>query len=153
MGTQRRNMLRAPMHFVWATHDRLPLITPEIERRLYRYIEAICIEHKCPVLAIGGMPDHIHLLVAHSNTITFSDLMKHVKGSSSRFITTTLKPGEAFNWRPNYGAFAVSYEARDSVIAYIHNQKQHHANNDLWEFYEQTDEEVPDDAPDETNFQ
>jgi len=91
-----RNWERAYMHFVWATWDRLPLVTEDIERDVHRYIERVCTDDKCDVLAVGGMPDHVHLLVALPGTIGYSELMKHVKGGSSRLISAKLKPGEWF---------------------------------------------------------
>src|SRR5436190_17106451 len=84
---RRRNKIRVLIHFVWATHERLPLITPEIERDVYRYMEKVCQDERCEVLAIGGMPDHVHLLAAISNTVSLSALMQNVKGGSSRFIS------------------------------------------------------------------
>ncbi|HZP82753.1 MAG TPA: IS200/IS605 family transposase [Chthonomonadaceae bacterium] len=137
-----QNKLRAFLHFIWATHDRLPLITEEIERDLYRYISAVCRDDQCEVLAIGGMPDHVHLLVGLSNTISLADLMKHVKGGSSRFVTQKLKPGEWFAWQSSYAVFAVSPRDKKMVIGYIQNQKRHHAENTLWPEAETTEEDA-----------
>jgi putative transposase len=100
------------------------------------------------VLAIGGMPDHIHLLVLLANTISMTDFMHHVKGGSSRFISEKLKMDGWFGWQKNYAAFAVSWSHRQKVIAYIENQKQHHADGTLWAEAEETDEE--DDSDDVT---
>ena len=63
-----KNKLCVAVHFVWATWDRQPLITEDIERGLWRYIETVCTDDHCEVLAIGGMPDHVHLLALLSNT-------------------------------------------------------------------------------------
>ena len=57
------NKLCVAVHFVWATWDRQPLITPDIEQELRRYIGAVCWDDNCDLLAVGGMPDHVHLLV------------------------------------------------------------------------------------------
>src|SRR5262249_10912731 len=105
---RRRNKLRVCIHFVWATKNRLPLLTEDIERDIYRYIEAICLDNRCSVLAVGGIPDHIHLLAALPSTITLGKIMKEVKGGTSRLVSERLKPGEWFAWQPNYAAFAVS---------------------------------------------
>jgi len=67
------------VHFVWATFDRMPIVTDSIERVLYRNISQVCVDDGCEVLAIGGMPDHVHLLVKLSLTRSCSDLMKHAK--------------------------------------------------------------------------
>ena len=138
---RRRNKLRVPLHFVWSTRERHPLLTEDIERAVYRYIEAICHEMGCEVLAIGGMPNHVHLLVTYSNTVSFAEFMKRVKGGSSRFISEQLRPGEWFRWQENYAVFAVSWSHRKRVVAYIENQKQHHADGTLWEEAEETYEE------------
>lgn len=88
----RRNKLALYIHLVWATWDRLPLITPEIERRLHRNIESEARKQGCDVLAINGVQDHIHLLVTLPATITIANLVKQVKGVSSHFVNETLKP-------------------------------------------------------------
>ncbi|HZT43524.1 MAG TPA: IS200/IS605 family transposase [Chthonomonadaceae bacterium] len=140
----RRNKLLVLVHFVWATQDRIPLITPNIERRLYRYITSVCQQHGCPAIAVGGMPDHIHLLVSLSNTISLSELMKEIKGSSSRFVSEQLHPEGWFAWQPNYGAFSVSPADKEKVIGYILNQKQHHAHGSIWKNAEEDCEHFED---------
>ena len=95
MAKRRGNKINVFMHYVWATHERLPLLTTEIERAVYRYIEQVCHDDRCEVLAIGGMPDHIHLLVNMSaDRRAMSDMMKRVKGGSSRFMYS-----DAQTWR------------------------------------------------------
>ncbi len=138
-----KNKLSVAVHFVWATWDRQPLITDEIARRLYKYMEAVCHDDKCEVLAVGGMPDHAHLLVLLSNTVTLAELVRHVKGGSSRFVTEILKPGPYFAWQGSYGAFSVSRANIPKVIAYIQNQKEHHTNGTLYPNAEDTNEIVP----------
>lgn len=138
----RRNKLEVYVHFVWATWDRLPLLTLDIERDVYRYIATVCEDDKCDALAIGGMSDHVHLLVKLSNTISLAELMKHVKGGSSRFITDELKPGEWFQWQGHYGAFSLRRKDVKFVIEYIRNQKQHHDNKDIWPQVEESFEEI-----------
>jgi putative transposase len=80
-----QNKLHVYIHFVWGTRDRMPYITSEIEPHLYRYIEGVCRHNKSPVLAIGGTPNHVHLLVKLSSTASIADLMKQVKGGHHVF--------------------------------------------------------------------
>ena len=127
-----KNKLCVAIHFVWATWDRQPLITDDIERDLWRYIEAACNDDQCEVPAVGGMPDHVHLLALLSNTITLADLVKHIKGGSSLFVSDKLKPGAWFKWQGSYGAFSVSRPQIDKVVQYVRSQKQHHAEGTLW---------------------
>jgi len=135
-----KNKLCVCVHSVWATWDRNPLITGDIERGLYRYVKTVCGDDKCEVLAVGGMPDHIHLLVMLSSTVTLSDLMKHVKGGSSRAVSTALKPGVWFAWQGSYGAFSVSRRDIAKTVRYIECQRQHHAEGTLWPGAEESGE-------------
>ena len=120
------------LHIVWATWDRLPLITPSIERAVYASIQSKCQELQCDLLAIGGVADHVHLLVRIPATITAAELAKEVKGASSHLITHQIAAGEFFKWQGAYGAFTVSKYLVDDVKSYIERQKQHHGSNDLW---------------------
>jgi REP element-mobilizing transposase RayT len=131
----------AYLHFVWATHGRLPLIAPEIERDLHRFIRRVCMTDGCEVLAVNGMPDHVHLMVNLSNMVTMADLMQHVNGGSSRFVSGSLQPGQTFIWRPGYSVDAVSRSDRATVVSYIDNQKQRHATGNIWPGAEPSDDE------------
>lgn len=135
--------MRAPytelyLHCVWAIWDRLPLITTGAEPTLYRAIRAKCVELKCPCLAIGGMPDHIHVLARLHSTVSVADLLKEVKGASSHLITHMTQPGEFFKWQGGYGAFTVGKADAPAVTAYVEHQKQRHAAHELWDDWEQT---------------
>ena len=100
----RRNKLALYVHLVWATWDKLPLITPEIERRLYRNIESEAQGQRCAVLALNGTDDHVHLLMSIPATISIADLVKQVKGVSSHFVNDELHPARDFKWQGSYGA-------------------------------------------------
>ena len=141
MSKRRSNRIRVPIHFVWTTHERLPLIPKTGEQSLWRYIEVICRDMGCDVLAIGGIPDHVHLLVNLSNTASLSEVMKRVKGGSSRFVSEKLRKAEWFGWQAHYGANAIDPNAVQHVIEYIRCQKQHHANGTTILEWEQTFEE------------
>ena len=135
--------MRAPftqlyLHCVWATWDRLPLITPTVQDNIYASIHAKGRELKCEVLALGGMPDHVHVLVRFPTTLSVADLVKGVKGTSSHRQTQQVSPESFFKWQGGYGAFTVSPDIVPSVTAYIHNQKRHHAEGNLWTAWEET---------------
>ena len=129
------------LHLVWATWDRLPLITENIEPRIYAAIAEKCRELKCAPLAIGGIFDHVHLLTRFHTTVTVANLAKEVKGSSSHLVTHEIMPGSFFKWQGAYGAFTIRKSEVSRVAAYIQNQKQHHAENQLKLEFEQVFEE------------
>ena len=122
----RSNFTQLYLHCVWATWDRLPLITPDIQKIIYAAIVRQCEQLKCTAIAVGGIEDHVHLLTSFPSTLAVSDLVKQVKGSSSHLITHEIKPGGFFKWQGSYGAFTVSHDAIDKVADYIRNQTIHH---------------------------
>ncbi len=141
----RRPYTQLYLHCVWATWDRLPLITSTVEARLYAYIVGKCRELECETLAIGGIADHIHLLVRVPPTLDVAKLMKEVKGASSHLMAHELAPGIFFKWQGAYGAFTLSKNSLSTAATYIRNQKAHHAANQLleeWETCETSDEET-----------
>jgi putative transposase len=132
----RSNFIQMYIHCTWATWDRLPIITPDIQEALYSGIIKECRELKCEPIAVGGISDHIHLLTGFRSTVTISELMKQVKGSSSHFINHEIKPDNFFKWQGAYGAFTVSHNSLDPLVHYIKNQEQHHRQKSLvldWE--------------------
>ncbi len=119
------------VHLVWATWDRNPWITPAAEPALYAAITAKCIELKCKVIAIGGIEDHVHVLVRMPATLAVCDLVHDIKGSSSHMMTHAVMPNGVFKWQGAYGAFSISKTTVDRVVEYIRRQKEHHANRRL----------------------
>jgi putative transposase len=125
------------VHLVWATWDRLPLITPEIEAIVYGCIRRDCEKVKAEVLALNGVEDHVHLLARLPTTLTIADLAKQVKGSSSH-LTANKMGHEPFRWQGGYGAFTVSKKHVEAVRQYVECQKEHHANGSLHREWEAT---------------
>ena len=124
------------VHLVWATWDRFPLITPAIEPRIYAAIATKCRQFKCEPVAIGGIEDHVHLLTRLHTTTTIATLVKEVKGASSHLVTHEITPKDFFKWQGAYGAFTLRKNDVPQVEAYILNQKQHHADNTLYDEWE-----------------
>lgn len=122
----RHNKLALYVHFVWTTWDRLPLISQNIERDLHRHLHAQAERHGCKVLALGGMPDHVHLLLEVPPTQSLSFLVQQLKGVSAHFVNETLQAREPLKWRGSYAAFTVSRWDVRKIAGYIKAQKEHH---------------------------
>jgi putative transposase len=132
----RRNFTQLYVHLVWATWDRLPLITPSIKEQIYNVISYECNQLGCSVVAIGGVEDHVHLLTGFPANVAISDLVKQIKGSSSHCVTNQIQPNEFFKWQGSYAAFSVNHEDLTPIAAYIHNQVVHHQQQTIipsWE--------------------
>jgi putative transposase len=119
-------------HFVWATHDRLPLITVDRETSLYQFIHHKTHELGGRIHAIGGIEDHLHLIVSTPPSLALSDYVRLVKGSSARYMNTHYSANIKFAWQNEYGVFSISPKNLDRAIAYAHNQKSHHAENTIF---------------------
>ena len=112
-------------HIVFATKGRLPLIKNNWSPRLHGYIGGtICGLEGVPQ-GIGGIENHIHLLVGLKSTHCISDLMRELKKSSSLFVRDEIGEKD-FAWQEGYAAFTVSSTSREAVKKYIENQLEHH---------------------------
>lgn len=114
------------MHIVFGTHFRRLLISSEIRDDLYRYIQGVLDREGAVGLAIGGMPDHIHVLASLRPVHSVAEIVKKIKGASSRWVNQQEVLGETFAWQDGYGGFSVSPSQLERVRRYILNQEQHH---------------------------
>ena len=113
-------------HLVFATKLRTPYIHPELRRDLYPFLGGGIQELGGALLSIGGMPDHIHLLVSLRSHPSVADAVKAIKGSSSHWVNDTARLSDHFGWQEGYAAFTVSRSALPRVQRYIENQEAHH---------------------------
>jgi len=131
------------VHLVWRTWDRLPLITKDFEADLYKAMMSKTHELKCELEAIGGTAENVHLLVRLHPTVSVSNLVKEIKGSTSHLATHVFLPGEFFKWQCSYSAFSLRKSDTSKLKAYISNQKQHHLQGSIvsaWEEHAQDDD-------------
>lgn len=114
------------IHIVFGTKLRSPWISETWEAELFRYIGGIVGAKDCVLEAIGGMPDHVHLLVGLRADLSVAELMRLVKANSSKWINDHRRIDGVFAWQAGYAAFSVSQSGVEDVRRYIHNQKEHH---------------------------
>jgi putative transposase len=115
------------IHVVFAVQDRLSLITDTWRERLYKYIVTTIQGNGHKVLAIGGMPDHVHILFGMRPNESLSHLMQELKRDSSRWINENRFVRGNFSWQEGFGAFSYSKSQLPAVANYIANQQTHHA--------------------------
>lgn len=123
------------IQFVFAVKYRDGLIHSSFKDELYQYITGIIKNNNHKLIAINGMPDHLHILIGMRPTQTISDLMQDIKGSSSKWINEKKFLKVKFEWQEGYGAFSYSKSHVDAVIDYIKNQEKHHASKTFREEY------------------
>jgi REP element-mobilizing transposase RayT len=120
------------VHAVWATLGREPLIDESVEAELHRAIQMKCHQLDCPVVAIGGVADHVHVLAVLHPSVPVAKLIGQAKGFSSHAMTHVIAPGRSFHWQERYGAVTVNPEAVSSVAHYIRRQREHHRAGELF---------------------
>ncbi len=102
---------------------------------LYKYLTGIIQNNGHKVLAINGMPDHIHAFFGMKPNQSLSDLLQDIKGDSSKWINQRGFIKSHFSWQEGYGAFSYSKSHVDNVINYIKNQENHHKKQNFIEEY------------------
>ncbi len=118
-------------HMVFSTKGRLPWITPALEARLYPFIGGILRDLRCSLIAGNGIPDHIHLLARYRADLSHSDMLRHIKSRSSKWLRESFPEQKGFSGQEGYGGFTVSKSVVPKVEAYIANQKEHHKHQDF----------------------
>jgi REP element-mobilizing transposase RayT len=113
-------------HCVFSTKERRPTIKPELRERLWPFLGGIAQRNKMKALEIGGVENHIHILLSLPSTIAVAKAMQLLKGGSSKWIHETFPEQRLFAWQEEYGAFSVSVSQLDKTAAYIRNQSAHH---------------------------
>jgi len=110
-------------HVVFSTKGRTQLIRADLQPRLWDYLAAIARNHGIRVLAVGGMDNHVHVLLVLPADAKLVDVVRTLKCNSSRWLHER-KP--VFAWQEGYGAFSVSPSHVERVRRYIANQEHHH---------------------------
>ena len=111
------------------------MIHHSFKDELYKYITGITQNNRHKMLAINGMPDHIHIFVGLKPYMAISDLVRDIKSNSSGFIKEKKFVRGKFSWQEGFGAFSYSHSHIDRVVKYIHNQEQHHKKKSFREEY------------------
>jgi putative transposase len=122
-----QSLAQVYLHIVFSTKNRYPFLVDPIKRdNLHAYLSKTCRSLDSPSLQVGGVADHVHLLVRLGRTIKIADLIRELKRSSSKWIKLQAKELARFEWQKGYGAFSISPSHVDPLIVYIKNQEAHH---------------------------
>ena len=125
------------VHCVFAVQNRFGLIGKNWKDDLYKYMAGIIEKQKHKLYVINGMPDHIHALISMNPSQSTSDLIYHIKRSSSIWINDNKLVQGKFSWQEGFGAFSLSKKDAYSVINYIKNQESHHGKKSFIDEYKE----------------
>ncbi len=122
-------------HIVFSTKIRERWIRMNFEERIWAYLAGIAKQNKLKPLQIGGIEDHVHVLLGAPAVLAPAKIAQLIKGGSSAWIQETFPAMKGFGWQDGYGAFTVSRSDVPSVIAYIQGQREHHRTETFQEEY------------------
>jgi REP element-mobilizing transposase RayT len=113
-------------HIVLRPYRSESVIDEKYERELYGYIWGFCKSKKATLIRVGGMPDHVHLLVALPATIALAKFVQELKVSTSKWLKSNIHFPKFVCWSKEYAGFTCSYWDRTTIANYIRRQKMHH---------------------------
>ena len=122
-------------HIIFSTKNREPWISRDIEERVWKFLGGIARQNGMIALQVGGMPDHVHIILGLPATQTVSKAIQLLKGGSSKWIKETFPRMRGFGWQDGYGAFTVSKSNLPDVIEYVQDQREHHRVKSFQEEY------------------
>ena len=122
-------------HIVFSTKNREFWINQDVEHRLWAYLGGIAKQNKMTPLQIGGIEDHVHLLLGAPTVLAPAKMVQLLKGGSSAWIHEALPRMEGFGWQDGYGTFTVSRSKVPSAIEYIQGQREHHRTKSFQDEY------------------
>ena len=122
-------------HLVFAVRNRNALIKKEWKNEMEKYITGIVQNHQHKMLAIGSMPDHIHILIGYNINQLIPEIVEEIKTSTNKWIKEKKLSKFKFDWQKGYGAFTYSRSEIDNVVKYILSQEEHHKKRPFKEEY------------------
>ena len=120
-------------HCTFSTKGRRRQITADLQDRLWPFMGGIARQNGMTAMAIGGVEDHAHLLLALPATLAVAKAIQLVKGASSKWVHETFPQHRAFAWQEGYGAFSIGVSQVDRTVAYIQSQAAHHRRRSFQE--------------------
>jgi REP element-mobilizing transposase RayT len=120
-------LARIYLHLVFSTKGRRPFLQDRALRdEMHHYLGGTCNRLDCPVLRVGGVADHVHILCLFGRSISIADLVQALKKESTKWLKLKATSLHDFRWQNGYGAFSVSPAHVKALISYITNQDKHH---------------------------
>lgn len=120
---------------VFGTKNREKTIIKPNQDKLYAFITGILKNKQCHLYRIGGVEDHVHIITHLHPSVSLAELIKDIKLASIAYIKSEHIFPNFRGWQNGYGAFTYDLSAKENLIAYVKNQKEHHKKIDYRDEY------------------
>ncbi len=131
-----QSLAKLLVHIVFSTKNRYPFLDDKnIRNEMHAYLGGTCNNLDCPVLTVGGVADHVHILCGLSRNLSIAKVVGEIKRGSSKWIKAKGRILTKFAWQNGYGAFSIGYTEVERVRAYIAGQEEHHKNRTFQDEY------------------
>jgi len=127
-------------HAIWATWSRERLIAPAVEPVIHDLLRSKAVGLGATVFALNGMEDHVHLVLSIPPKLSLADFIGKVKGSTSTRFNKSGLLDRRLRWQEEYAILSFDTKRLPKYVAYVENQKTHHARADLIPLLERSGE-------------
>jgi REP-associated tyrosine transposase len=129
-----QSLAKVLIHIVFSTKNRYPfLVDKEIRNKMHTYIGGVCNNLDCPVIVVGGVADHVHILCKLQRNSSIAKVVGDIKRASSKWIKSKSGMLSKFGWQNGYGVFSVGESEVNRVRRYITTQEEHHKKQNFQE--------------------
>jgi REP element-mobilizing transposase RayT len=130
-----QSLSKVILHLVFSTKNREPWLDLDVRPRIHAYLATICRDLGAELVRVGGVADHVHVVMTLPRTLSQARMIEQIKKTSSKWIKTRDPRYRGFFWQRGYGAFSVSSSQLAAVLKYVDAQKQHHRTRTFQEEY------------------
>lgn len=122
-----QSLVQVYLHLVFSTKDRAPFLRDKsLRERMHGYLAGACTQLDSPAIIVGGVEDHVHILIRFSKVLEIANLIRDIKRESSKWVKDQSAQCSEFQWQRGYGAFSISPSHVAALTKYIREQEQHH---------------------------
>ncbi len=122
-----QSLVQIYVHLIFSTKERRPFLSDKgLRDHLHAYLVGTCRNQDSPSLHVGGVEDHVHLLIRLGKQLDVSALIRELKREPSKWIKQESAKQSNFQWQNGYGAFSISPQHVKPLTEYISNQEEHH---------------------------
>jgi REP-associated tyrosine transposase len=130
-----QSLSKVILHIIFSTKNREPFLDSDVRPRIHAYLATICRDLGAELVRVGGIADHVHIVMTLPRTLSQAQLIEQIKTASSKWIKELDARYRTFFWQRGYGAFSVSPSQLEPVLQYVETQQEHHRTRTFQEEY------------------